>query len=107
MGELLEAFQAAGQERTYHGAPGDGASRKRSAAAVARLSKKQEVAARLMSAIPDAEFVYLRIGRPGSRRQINDDDLKDVALKVRDRSGWVVFSNPTGAADARRLLDML
>jgi hypothetical protein len=61
----------------------------------------------LTSSIPEAEFVYLRIGRPGSRRQIHDDELKDVALKVRDRNGWVVFSNPSGAADARRLLDML
>jgi uncharacterized protein YecE (DUF72 family) len=57
--------------------------------------------------IPDAEFVYLRIGRPGSRKQIHDDDLKEVALQVRDRTGWVVFSNPSGLADARRLLDML
>ena len=61
----------------------------------------------LASSIPDAEFVYLRIGRPGSRRQIHDDDLKDVALKVRDRNGWVVFSNPSGPVDALRLLDML
>ena len=61
----------------------------------------------LTAPIPETEFVYLRLGRPGSKRQINDDDLKDVALRVRDRSGWVVFSNPGGAADARRLLDML
>jgi hypothetical protein len=61
----------------------------------------------LSATIPETEFVYLRIGRPGSKRQIKDDDLKDVALKVRDRAGWVVFSNVGAAADARRLLDMI
>ena len=61
----------------------------------------------LAATIPETEFVYLRIGRPGSRRQIQDDALKDVALKIRDRAGWVVFSNPSGAADALRLLEML
>jgi hypothetical protein len=57
--------------------------------------------------IPDAEFVYLRIGKPTSRKQIHDDDLKEIALQIRDRTGWAVFSNPSGPADARRLLDML
>lgn len=57
--------------------------------------------------IPDTEFFYLRIGKPSSRKQIHDDDLKEIALQVRDRIGWVVFSNPSGPADARRLLDML
>jgi len=61
----------------------------------------------LVSAIPENEFVYLRIGKPTSRKQIKDDDLKEIALQVRDRTGWVVFSNPSGLADARRLLDML
>lgn len=59
------------------------------------------------SEIPDAEFVYLRIGRPGSKRVPKDDELKDVALRIRDRTGWVIFSGPSGPADARRLLDML
>jgi uncharacterized protein YecE (DUF72 family) len=57
--------------------------------------------------IPDAEYVYLRIGKPTGRKPIHDDDLKEVALRVRDRSGWIVFCNPSGVADARRLLDML
>ncbi|MGZ4189196.1 MAG: DUF72 domain-containing protein [Actinomycetota bacterium] len=57
--------------------------------------------------IPEAEFVYLRIGRPNSKRVLKDDELKDIALKVRDRAGWIVFSGPGGAADERRLLDML
>jgi len=61
----------------------------------------------LVSAIPENEFVYLRIGKPTSRKQIKDDDLKEIALQIRDRTGWVVFSNPSGLADARRLLDML
>ena len=61
----------------------------------------------LVSAIPENEFVYLRIGKPTSRKPIKDDDLKEVALQVRDRTGWVVFSNPSGLADARRLLEML
>ena len=61
----------------------------------------------LSSPIPEAEFVYLRIGKPTTRKQFHDDDLKEVALRVRDRSGWIVFSNPSGVTDARRLLDML
>ena len=61
----------------------------------------------LTSPIPENEFVYLRIGKPTSRKQIKDDDLKEIALQIRDRTGWVVFSNPSGLADARRLLDML
>ena len=61
----------------------------------------------LSSPIPENDFVYLRIGKPGSRKQIHDDDLKEIALQIRDRTGWVVFSNPSGPADARRLLEML
>ena len=61
----------------------------------------------LSSPIPENEFVYLRIGKPTSRKQIHDDDLKEIALQIRDRTGWVVFSNPSGPADARRLLEML
>lgn len=61
----------------------------------------------LTSPIPENDFVYLRIGKPASRKQIHDDDLKDIALQIRDRTGWVVFSNPSGLADARRLLEML
>ncbi len=61
----------------------------------------------LAAPIPDTEYVYLRIGRPSSRKPIHDDDLKEVALQIRDRTGWVVFSNPSGPADAHRLLDML
>jgi len=61
----------------------------------------------LTTSIPDAEYVYLRIGKPNGRKPIHDDDLKEVALQVRDRTGWVVFSNPSGVGDAHRLLDML
>jgi len=61
----------------------------------------------LTSSIPENDFVYLRIGKPTSRKQIHDDDLKEIALQIRDRTGWVVFSNPSGVADARRLLEML
>ncbi len=61
----------------------------------------------LASAIPETEFVYLRIGKPTSRKQLRDDDLKEIALQIRDRTGWVVFCNPSGRADAHRLLDMI
>ncbi|MFA5891361.1 MAG: hypothetical protein WDA27_10520 [Actinomycetota bacterium] len=58
--------------------------------------------------IPESEFVYLRFrgGRSG-RTTIKDEDLKRVALAVRDRIGWVIFSNSTGAQDCGRLLEML
>jgi uncharacterized protein YecE (DUF72 family) len=58
------------------------------------------------TAIPDGEFVYVRMGAT-ARRPLRDDDLKEVALAVRDRLGWVVFSNKQGTEDALRFLQML
>jgi uncharacterized protein YecE (DUF72 family) len=58
------------------------------------------------SAIPESEFVYLRFTGP-MKRHVADDDLKETALQLRDRIGWVVFSNPTGTDDAGRLTEML
>lgn len=58
--------------------------------------------------IVDAEFVYLRFrGGKSGRSVVKDEDLKRVALEVRDRIGWVIFSNSTGAQDCDRLLEML
>jgi uncharacterized protein YecE (DUF72 family) len=58
--------------------------------------------------IPDGEFVYLRFGgNTNSKRQLRDDDLKDVALKIRDRIGWVIFSNKACEEDALRFQQML
>jgi uncharacterized protein YecE (DUF72 family) len=56
--------------------------------------------------IPDGEFVYLRLGA-AARRPLRDDDLKEVALAVRDRMGWVVFSNKQGTDDALRFQQMI
>lgn len=58
--------------------------------------------------IPDGEYLYLRArgGRSG-RKVLRDDDLKKVALQVRDRIGWVVFANATATQDAERLVQML
>ena len=56
--------------------------------------------------IPDGEFVYLRMGT-AARRPLRDDDLKEVALAVRDLMGWVVFSNKQGTEDALRFQQML
>lgn len=58
--------------------------------------------------VPDGEYVYARFrgGRTG-RATLDDDDLKAAALMLRDRIGWVVFSNASGARDARRFMDML
>ncbi|MFN2613898.1 MAG: hypothetical protein ABR552_03655 [Actinomycetota bacterium] len=58
--------------------------------------------------IPEAEYVYLRVrGGASGRATIKDDDLKKIALCTRDRLGWIIFSNKTGASDAARLLAML
>jgi uncharacterized protein YecE (DUF72 family) len=60
-------------------------------------------------AIPEeGEFVYLRFrGGASGRAQIKDDDLKKTALAVRDRIGWVIFSNATAARDAQRFAEMI
>jgi hypothetical protein len=58
--------------------------------------------------VPDGELVYLRFrGGSKGRTVLRDDDLKKVALEVRDRIGWVVFSNATGAIDAERFAQMI
>ncbi|HEX9774243.1 MAG TPA: hypothetical protein VGB83_01495 [Actinomycetota bacterium] len=58
--------------------------------------------------IPDGELVYLRV-RPNARgkRVLKDDELKKVALEVRDRIGWLIFDNGDGEQDAERILEML
>jgi hypothetical protein len=61
----------------------------------------------LTAEIPESEFIYLRIKSAGPKRPLHDDDLKDVALQIRDRTGWVVFSDPSGEADARRFMNMI
>lgn len=60
------------------------------------------------SEVPGGELIYLRFrGGAKGRKALRDDDLKTVALEVRDRIGWVIFSNATAAVDADRLLQML
>jgi uncharacterized protein YecE (DUF72 family) len=60
------------------------------------------------SAIPEGELVYLRFcGGKSGRAAIRDDDLKKVALVIRDRIGWVIFSNTTRTTDAERFTQML
>lgn len=58
--------------------------------------------------VPDGEFVYCRFrgGRNG-RKVLDDDDLKKAALTLRDRPGWVIFSNATATQDAERFAAML
>src|SRR5439155_17890368 len=47
--------------------------------------------------IPDDELIYLRVRSATARpKALRDDDLKTVALAVRDRIGWVIFDTPTG-----------
>jgi uncharacterized protein YecE (DUF72 family) len=62
-----------------------------------------------VSQIPaEGEFFYLRFrGGASGRAQIKDDDLKKAALAVRDRIGWVIFSNQTAERDAKRFADMI
>lgn len=58
--------------------------------------------------VPEAEYVYCRFsGGKSGRAAIKDDDLKATALAVRDRIGWVVFSNATRTEDAARFSAML
>lgn len=59
-------------------------------------------------AIPEAEFAYVRFrgGRSG-RKVLDDDDLKQAALALRDRPGWAIFTNNSAVDDARRFADML
>ncbi|HVL32292.1 MAG TPA: hypothetical protein VM600_01790 [Actinomycetota bacterium] len=60
------------------------------------------------SPIPEAEYVYLRFrGGAKGKKALKDDDLKQAALAVRDRIGWVLFSNAGGAEDAKRFTDMI
>ena len=60
------------------------------------------------TAIPDGEFVYLRLrGGASGRAVLKDDDLKKIVLATRDRVGWVIFCNKTAVADAARLTQML
>jgi uncharacterized protein YecE (DUF72 family) len=60
------------------------------------------------SAIPDTEYVYLRFrGGKSGRATLKDDDLKKVAIEVRDRIGWVIFSNSSAEQDAARFQAML
>jgi len=59
-------------------------------------------------AVPDGEYVYLRVrGGKSGRKTYKDDDLKKVAMAVRDRIGWVIFSNASATADAERLAGMV
>lgn len=60
------------------------------------------------TSVPDGEFIYLRFrGGATGRKTYKDDDLKKVALLVRDRIGWIVFSNNAGTQDAQRFAQMI
>lgn len=60
------------------------------------------------SKIPDTEYVYLRFrGGKSGRAVLKDDDLKKVALEIRDRIGWVIFSNNSAVQDLQRFTHML
>ena len=59
-------------------------------------------------AVPEGELIYLRFrGGAKGRKAMRDDDLKKVALEVRDRIGWVIFSNASAISDSDRFLQML
>ena len=58
--------------------------------------------------IPETEYVYIRFrGGKSGRATLRDDDLKKTALEVRDRFGWVIFSNNAAEQDAQRFQQML
>jgi len=58
--------------------------------------------------VPDGEFVYCRFrGGSTGKKALDDDDLKTAALTLRDRIGWVIFSNATADQDAARFAAMI